>query len=453
MSQKDTEQLLLQAFQEVLRIADPKHSLPIALKDTFPNPIKGNCLVVGGGKASAAMADAFEKYTIEHWPEANVYGHIVTRYDHDVTEPIKDRKIKVSQAGHPMPDISGMNASQHMMQLLDDLQPGDRCIALISGGGSSLLAYPPEGVSLQSLTQLSKELLRSGAPIEEMNVIRKHVSNIQGGRLAQLAMQKGVFLDAFIISDVTGDQPSDIASGPCSPDPSTFVDAMAIFKKFHLDENPLLLEIKEHLHKGVMGKIPDTLKTIEMDPNLVRNHVFATAQKGLQAASDFCLSQGFEVISLGDQITGEARDFALKHTQLIEEKLQISSSKKIAWISGGETTVTIPQGIKGRGGRCSEFLLALLQATQNIGGISALAADTDGIDGTENNAGAFFSPSLRQKSWDENLSIDEHLKSHDAYGFFNAIGGLVITGPTLTNVNDFRIVLIDRNNENNVHTS
>jgi glycerate 2-kinase len=453
MKSHSTEAILQIAFDQVLRIADPKFALPKILQDVFPIPLQGRCLVIGGGKASAAMADAFERYAQENWPQAEVFGHIVTRYDHDVPEPKPNRKITVTQAAHPVPDEAGKAASEHMLNLIRELQPGDHCIALVSGGGSSLLALPPQGIQLESLRLLSQELLRSGAPIEEMNVVRKHVSAIQGGRMAQVAIEQGVAIYAFIISDVTGDEPSDIASGPCAPDPSTFADALGIFEKYHLHEQPQLIEIFNYLKKGVRAEVPETLKSSDLQAGQIQNHVFATAQKGLDAAAQFCREQGYEVISLGDRITGEAKDFARYQKQLMVEKLKISSGKKFAWISGGETTVTIPKGIKGRGGRCSEFLLALMHATQDMHGVSALAADTDGIDGTEHNAGAFFTPALLQRSKDANLDMEHYLDLHDAYGFFEKLGSLVVTGPTLTNVNDFRIVLINPNDETHTYSS
>ena len=444
MTQIQPAQILKQAFGAVLSIADPQKSLPPVLSRTFPNGFDGNCLVVGGGKASASMANAFEKYAAQFWPKAKVYGHVVTRYQHDIPTAPHNRKIRVSQASHPFPDVAGLMASKDIMQLVDGLKPDDLCVGLISGGGSSLLALPSHGMSLQHLTMLSKELLQCGAPIEEINAVRKHVSAIQGGRLAQLAVERGATLRAFIISDVTGDQPSDIASGPCSDDPSTFRDALSILEKYQLHLEPSLFEITQHLQDGILGKIPETLKANDWQCQKIHNDVFATAQKGLDAAAEFCESQGYEVHQLGDQITGESREVARLQADMIRAYLQQSDAKKIAWISGGETTVTIPQGVHGRGGRCTEFLLALMQASKDIQGISALAADTDGIDGTENNAGAFFTPSTWDKLQSYSLDMEKYLDEHDAYGFFFELDHLVMTGPTLTNVNDFRIVLINR---------
>ena len=445
MTQIHPEQILHQAFEEVLNIADPQRSLPTVLSRIFPNGIKGNLLVVGGGKASASMAKAFEQYAAHFWPNAKIYGHVVTRYQHDIPAPHQSRKIKVTQASHPFPDEAGFLASKDIMELVDGLNPGDLCVGLISGGGSSLLALPAKGVSLESLTNLSKELLKCGAPIEEINTVRKHVSAIQGGRLAQRAVERGATLQAFIISDVTGDQPSDIASGPCSHDTSTFQDALGVLEKYQLHLQPSLFEITQHLQAGILGKIPETLKLGDWHCRNIHNEVFATAKKGLDAAAAFCVEQGYEVHQLGDQIMGESREVARSQSDMMRSYLQHSDAKKIAWISGGETTVTIPQGVHGRGGRCTEFLLALMSASKDIQGMSALAADTDGIDGTENNAGAFFTPSIWRKLERLSLDMDQYLVAHDAYGFFSQLDQLVMTGPTLTNVNDFRIVLINRN--------
>ncbi len=438
------EQILHQAFQEVLKIADPQESLPIALAIKFPQGVSGNCLVVGAGKASASMADALERYANVHWPKANLKGHVVTRYGHDVPEPFPNRKITIAEAAHPYPDQAGVEASQRITNLVGALSPGDLCIALISGGGSSLLALPAGQIQLDSLKLLTEELLRCGAPIEEINIVRKHVSDIQGGRLAQLAVSRGATVKAFIISDVVGDQASDIASGPCAPDPSSYFDAVQILEKYGLHTKLELAAIVDYLHKGQDGLYPETLKDSDSECRSIENYVFASAQQGLEAAARYCKEQAYEVHLLGDHISGEAKDFAAKQAQLIRQTLQHSSAKKMAWISGGETTVTIPKGITGQGGRCSEFLLALMQATMDIQGITALAADTDGIDGSEHNAGAFFHEEIRKQCIAKHLDTEHYLITHQAYRFFEQLNALVITGPTLTNVNDFRIVLIDR---------
>jgi hydroxypyruvate reductase len=437
-------QILHEAFHKVLAVADPQKSMPTLLAEIFPNGISGNCLVVGAGKASASMADAFEKYAVKNWSQANIYGHVVTRYGHDVPNPIPNRKIIITEASHPYPDEAGLKASMAIMQLVGNLQENDLCIALISGGGSSLLPLTANHIPIETLQKFTQELLRSGAPIEDINVIRKHVSAIQGGRLAQLATSRGAQVIAMIISDVVGDQASDIASGPCAPDPSTYDDAIQILEKYHLDTHQGLVAIHQHLLEGQQGLHSETLKAEDEICKQIENIVFATAQKGLEAAAEFCRSLGYEVHVLGDRISGESQDIAKNHAALIREHLTNSRANKIAWISGGETTVTIPQGVVGRGGRCSEYLLALMLETFDIKGISALAADTDGIDGSECNAGAYFDSDVRNMCLAKNLNITHYLANHLAYDFFDQLNALVFTGPTLTNVNDFRIVLIDR---------
>lgn len=437
--------VLKQSFAQALSIADPQQSMPGVLRAIFPQGIQGKCLVVGAGKASALMAQTFERYAQEHWPHAEINGQVVTRYGHDVAHPIVNRKILVTQAAHPFPDEAGLQASQRMMQLVNQLQVGDICVALISGGGSSLLPMPAGKITLECLQKLTQALLKCGAPIEEINVVRKHVSAIQGGRLAQVAARRGARVIALIISDVVGDQACDIASGPCAPDPSTYDDAMAILEKYSLQTDPELIQVISHIRQGQQGLQEETLKPEDTLCQMIENHVFATAQKGLEAASQYCQAQGYEVHLLGDRIAGESRVFAQAQAQLIKNARQTSNTKRIAWISGGETTVTIPAGVVGRGGRCSEFLLALLQETIDIPGISALAADTDGIDGSEDNAGAFFHEGIRQQCIKEQIDIEQYLKNHDAYGFFAHFEALLYTGPTLTNVNDYRIVLLDPN--------
>jgi len=437
-------QILHEAFHKVLAVADPQKSMPTLLAEIFPNGISGNCLLVGAGKASASMADAFEKYAVQNWSQANIYGHVVTRYGHDVPNPIPNRKIIITEASHPYPDEAGLKASMAIMQLVGNLQENDLCIALISGGGSSLLPLTANHIPIETLQKFTQELLRSGAPIEDINVIRKHVSAIQGGRLAQLATSRGAQVIAMIISDVVGDQASDIASGPCAPDPSTYDDAIQILEKYHLDTHQGLVAIHQHLLEGQQGLHSETLKVDDEICKQIENIVFATAQKGLEAAAEFCRSLGYEVHVLGDRISGESQDIAKNHAALIREHLTNSRANKIAWISGGETTVTIPQGVVGRGGRCSEYLLTLMLETFDIKGISALAADTDGIDGSECNAGAYFDSDVRNMCLAKNLNITHYLANHLAYDFFDQLNALVFTGPTLTNVNDFRIVLIDR---------
>ena len=446
MSNLDPVEILKQAFNSALSIADPSQSLPRALQGVFPNGLTGRCLVVGAGKAGASMALAFERYAQLNWPDANIEGLVITRYGHNIEDEGVNKKIRIIEAAHPVPDQAGLNASSEMMDLVATLKPGEQLIALISGGGSSLLSLPAGHISIDDLKVLTQQLLRSGAPIEEMNIVRKHLSAIQGGHLAKRAVELGAKVDAFIISDVTGDRPEDIASGPCAADPSTYADAYAVLEKHLLigDDSVIPQSILKHLEFGIRGELDETLKP--NDPSLlhIRNHVFATAAASLEAAANYCRDQGITPVLLGDDITGEAREVAIDHAALVKKMSQGAGalSKPVAIISGGECTVTIPKGVKGRGGRCTEYLLSLFLHTQDELTLSALAADTDGIDGSEDNAGAWFTNETRDIVKENQIDSQKDLDLHDAFGFFKKTNSLLYTGPTLTNVNDFRMILI-----------
>ncbi len=443
MQATSAKQVLFGAYQAALDVADPQIALPKALNDMFPNGLSGNCIVVGAGKASASMADAFEKHVKSHWPDLKYSGVVVTRYEHDVAPPLPNRKIIVRQAAHPVPDQACIHASKEILNCVEALEKDDHLIVLISGGGSSLLTLPVDGLELEDMQRLTQALLRSGAPIEQMNVVRKHLSKIQGGNLARLAVSKGVKVNTLIISDVIGDQPADIASGPCAVDPSTYLDAINILQKYQLDESQISPNILKHLADGLSGEVKETLKDHDVEASNITNEVYATAKQSLLSAAKFCEQNGIHAIVLGDEISGESKEQALIQLEQIQEVLKTKPSQPIALISGGETTVTIPSDIKGRGGRCAEFLLALLDASKGLNNISALAADTDGIDGSENNAGAYFDTEVLIRAEELGLDSQNYLKMHDSFGYFAQAGGLVMTGPTLTNVNDFRILLIN----------
>lgn len=439
MSQQ--ESILKNAFAAALAVADPKKIVPEYLSKIFPvgSEPSGKCLVVGAGKASASMATALEFFAKSHWPHAVLEGVVLTRYGHN--SPTS--QIQIIEAGHPVPDQAGMDGAQEIFRLVGELQAGDILIALISGGGSSLLTLPQAGISIDDMRKTTEALLRSGAPIEEMNVVRKHLSAILGGNLARLAIARGARVEALLISDVTGDAPADIASGPCAPDYSTYQDALDILAKHRLGADAIPGSVLTHLQRGVTGGVPETLKESDLQNAAVSNHVIATAYKSLEAAADYVRTQGYEPVILGDTITGEAQDVGIEQAALARQHLLAETGKPIALISGGECTVTIPNGIKGRGGRCSEYLLSLFAASSDIPNISALAADTDGIDGSEKNAGAWFSSEIRQAGNQQGLIPSRYLDQHDCYGFFAQLDALVETGPTLTNVNDFRIILLD----------
>ena len=431
------ETILKKAFATAVAVADPQIIVPEYLARIFPKgqEPKGMCLVVGAGKASASMASALERHALLNWPDAKLEGTVLTRYGH--SSPTKH--LQIIEAGHPVPDQAGMDGAKAIFDSVNRLGMGDVLIALVSGGGSSLLTLPQNGISIEDMRKTTEALLRSGAPIEEMNVVRKHLSAILGGNLARLAIARGARVEALLISDVTGDLPADIASGPCAPDYSTYQDALNILAKYHLNEETIPASVLNHLNKGHSGEIPETLKEVDLQDAQVKNHVIATAYKSLEAAADYVRTQGYEPIVLGDTITGEAQEVAIEQAVIAQQHL----GKSVALISGGECTVTLPVGIKGRGGRCSEFLLSLFSATDGLSNISALAADTDGIDGSEKNAGAWFTPELRQASKDQGLLPAPYLAAHDCYGFFAQLDALVETGPTLTNVNDFRIILLN----------
>ncbi|AWW45028.1 glycerate kinase [Polynucleobacter paneuropaeus] len=433
--------ILQNAFAAALAVADPQKIVPEYLAKIFANsPPQKKCLIVGAGKASASMASALERFAKQHWPNTELEGIVLTRYGHGSPTEY----IEIIEAGHPVPDQAGMDGAKAILHSVNQLNPGDVLIVLVSGGGSSLLTLPQAGISMEDMRTTTQALLRCGAPIEEMNIVRKHLSAILGGNLARAGMQRGARIEALLISDVTGDQPADIGSGPCAADYSSYQDALAILTKHQLDEISIPASVLNHLQKGLAGLIPETLKEHDLQNAPVRNHVIATAYKSLEAAADYVRSEGYEPIILGDTITGEAKEVGADQAKLAKELIdKHDGSKPLALISGGECTVTLPAGIKGRGGRCSEFLLSLFVETGHISQLAALAADTDGIDGSEKNAGAWFTPELREASISKGINPNEFLGAHDCYGFFAELDALVETGPTLTNVNDFRIILLN----------
>jgi len=265
-----------------------------------------------------------------------------------------------------------------------------------------------------------------------------------GGNLARVAIARGARVEALLISDVTGDSPADIASGPCAADYSTYLDALNILQKYDLDASSIPASVQNHLKQGLAGEKPETLKDADLVDAQVANHVIATAYKSLEAAADYVRTQGYESIILGDTITGEAQEVGIEQAVLARGYVSKGLEKPLALISGGECTVTIPAGVKGRGGRCSEYLLSLFTASKDLPQLAALAADTDGIDGSEKNAGAWFDSAVRECGQVEGLIPEKFLSAHDCYGFFAQLDALVETGPTLTNVNDFRIILLEK---------
>lgn len=421
----DPRQLLTQSFQAAVAAADPLQILPAHL----PAPPAGKTVVVGAGKAAASMALAVE----QHWPSAApLSGLVITRYQHGLLT----NRIKVIEAGHPVPDESGESAAREILRLAKSLGKDDLLLVLVSGGGSALLSLPAAGISMEELKATTRELLRCGAPIQDMNVVRKHLSLIQGGRLA--AACKAQVL-ALVISDVTGDDPTHIASGPCSPDPSTYQDALDIFARYGVKAPSA---VTAHLERGARGEIAETPKPGSKVFVRARTRVIATAQQSLLAAAAFFQAHDIPAVVLGDSVAGEATEVAKVYAALARQ-IRIHGNPfkvPVALISGGECTVTI-RG-KGRGGRCSEFLLSLAVELEGMTDTWALAADTDGIDGSEDNAGAFLSPDALARSRALGMSAKKMLANNDGYGFYEKLGGLVVTGPTRTNVNDYRVILL-----------
>ncbi len=418
--------VLRTSFEAAVAAADPLKIVAVHLP---PAPC-GRVCVVGAGKAAASMARAVEVA----WPEVALEGLVITRYAHG----LPTARIRVIEAGHPVPDEAGAAAAREILARAQSLGAGDLLLALISGGGSSLLALPVPDVPMADLKAVTRELLRCGAPIERMNVVRKHLSQIAGGRLAA-ATQARVL--ALIVSDVTGDAPSDIASGPCAPDPSTYADALAILAR-HGCEVPA--SVRAHLERGARGEIEETPKPGDALFARVENRVIATAHRSLEAAAEVFRAARVTPVILGDTITGEAREVAKVMAALVREirTYRQPFAPPVALISGGECTVTIPPGVQGRGGRCSEFLLSLAVELDGMPNVHALAADTDGIDGSEDNAGAWLAPDSIARADARGVAARAALDAHDAWGFFAAADALIRTGPTRTNVNDYRAILI-----------
>jgi glycerate 2-kinase len=436
-------------FLEHLFLVAVKRALPLHNTAAFlpapPSPESGGrTIVLGAGKAGGAMAQAVEAL----WPaDAPLSGLVVTRYGHTpLRPPGLAQRIEVVEASHPVPDAAGLAAAERIISMAQGLTENDLVLCLISGGGSALLTLPADGISLAEKQRVNKALLHSGANIGEMNCVRKHLSRIKGGRLALACAPARVV--TLTISDVPGDDPSVIASGPTVADASSCADALAILKRYRIDIQASLVELLQSgaletpkaqhpafSHKGVGNPV----------------HLIATPQQSLQAAAEAARAAGIDACILSDEMEGESREVGKVQAAMARAvaKGEGAFKKPCVILSGGETTVTVcqqPEGTarenRGRGGRAAEFCLGLALALQGQNGVYALAADTDGIDGTEDNAGAFVSPDTLQRAAQSGLKIADHLDRNDAYGFFKPLGDLIVTGPTHTNVNDFRVLLI-----------
>ena len=391
----------------------------------LPAAPKGRTVVVGAGKAAAAMAHAVE----QHWP-GPLGGLVVTRYGHGV--PCE--RIEVVEASHPVPDAAGARAAERILESVKGLTSDDLVLCLVSGGASALLALAAPGLTLADKQQVNKALLKCGATISEMNCVRKHLSAIKGGRLADAAYPARVV--TLVISDVPGDDVSIIGSGPTVPDPTSFADARAVFEKYKLEMSP-----------AVAARLASKDETPKPgDPRFARAEtiLIARPQDALEAAASVARAAGYQPVILSDSLEGEARDVALVHAGIARQIVNHGQPQPApaALLSGGETTVSLRGS--GRGGRNAEFLLALVVALDGHPGIHAIACDTDGIDGTEDNAGAIAGPDSLARGRTKGLDAKAMLANNDGYGFFAGIGDLVVTGPTRTNVNDFRVILVER---------
>jgi hydroxypyruvate reductase len=416
----EARDLLRRLFAAAIDAARPELCLPPHL----PPPPKGRTIVVGAGKAAAAMAAALEA----HW-SAPLEGLVVTRYGHGTAT----RRIEVVEARHPVPDSAGQAAAARILASVRGLTADDLVIALISGGGSALMALPAGEVSLADKQAVNRALLGCGADIGEMNCVRRHLSAIKGGRLAQAAFPARVV--SLMISDVPGDDPAVIASGPTAADPTTLADARAVLAKYAIAPPPA---VAAHLND------PASETPKPGDPRLSRvtNKLIATPQQSLQAAAELARASGYAALILGDALEGEAREVARVLAGMARacRRHGHPAPAPVALISGGETTVTVRGA--GRGGRNVEFLLALALALQGEPGIHALAGDTDGVDGAEEVAGAIIGPDTLARAAAAGLDAKQMLAQNAAHPFFAALDDQVITGPTLTNVNDFRAILI-----------
>ena len=425
MTSPDPEGLLRDLFAAALSAANPLIAVPPHLPAP---PREGRTLVVGAGKAAAAMAKAVE----DHWPgplDERFGGLVVTRYGHGLA----CRHIEVVEAAHPVPDAAGRRAAERILALVDGLTRDDLVLCLISGGGSALLALPAPGITLEDKQAVGRALLKSGATITEMNCLRKHLSAIKGGHLAAAAAPAQIV--SLLISDVPGDDPAVIASGPTVPDPTTFAEARAILERQGITPPSA---VARHLEAAE----EETPKP--GDPRLARAEalVVARPRDALEKAAAAARAAGIAPVILGDAIEGEAREVATEMAGTARQAARHGrpAAAPCVLLSGGETTVTV-RG-RGRGGRNLEFLLSLAMALDGLRGVHAIACDTDGIDGSEDNAGAVIGPETLARARALGLDPAGRLADNDGYGFFSALGDLVMTGPTRTNVNDFRAVLV-----------
>ena len=410
-------------FDAAIAAASPRVCLTPYLAEL--EPPKGHTLVIGAGKAAAAMAKAVE----DSWPGA-LAGLVVTRDGYEVPTS----RIECVAAKHPVPDERGRAAAGRMLEMVRGLSADDLVVALISGGGSALLTAPAPGLSLADKQAVNRALLASGAPIGEMNVVRKHLSAIKGGRLALAARPARIV--TYLISDVPGDDPGVIASGPTVADASTYAEALAVLAKYRIDPPEA---VRAHLEAGAAGRVEETPKPGDPRLSHASTVMTVTPMRALEAVADVARREGYEPVILGDAIEGLARDVAREHAGRVRDLA--GRGRRVALISGGETTVEV-RG-KGRGGRNVEYLLALALELDGRPGVWSLAGDTDGVDGIEDVAGARIAPDTLARARAAGLDARARLEDNDGHGFFEALGDSIVTGPTRTNVNDCRISLIE----------
>ncbi|MDQ1815416.1 glycerate kinase [Massilia sp. CCM 9210] len=413
--------LLLQLFHSALAAVDPL----AVLAPHLPPPPKGRTIVIGAGKAAARMAQAVE----QHW-QGGIAGLVATRYGHGAPT----RYIDVIEAGHPVPDDASTTAAQRMLALVRGLGEDDLVLCLMSGGGSALLSLPAPGITLDEKRELTRRLLASGAPIGEINCVRRHLSAIKGGRLALACHPARVV--TLVVSDVPGDDPAVVASGPTIPDGSRAADALAVLGKYGIAVSPAVRAVLEDA----------ALAAPAIDDARLRGNravVIASAQHALDAAASAARAAGYTPLILSGCMEGEAREVAIVHAGIARQVAGYGQpvAAPCVILSGGETTVTVRGG--GRGGRNAEFLLALAIALKGMAGVHAIACDTDGIDGTEDNAGALLDPQSLARAALGGVDAGARLRDNDGYSFFAALGDLVMTGPTRTNVNDLRAILVE----------
>lgn len=430
----DPQDLLRRMMDAAIAAADPAQCLPPHLLPLARAKHTGRTVVIGAGKAAASMAAAVESLFAAEAPDCPLEGLVVTRYGHGC--PTK--RIEVVEASHPVPDAAGRDGAKRILELVSGLSAEDRVIALISGGGSALLTLPAEGVSLEDKQAVNRDLLKSGATIHEMNAVRKHLSAIKGGRLAAAAAPAS--LHAFLISDVPGDDPDVIASGPTVADTSTLADAKAVLRKYGITP-------PGGVARGLDDPALETPKPGDAVLGKAETVMAARPQASLEAAAEIARAVGVTPVILGDAIEGESRDVATVMAGIAAQVARHGqpATAPCVLLSGGETTVTVRGN--GRGGRNAEFLCAFAVTVKRrmpelADRIAALACDTDGIDGTEDNAGALFVPGDLARAEGAGIDLVAHLENNDGYGAFAALDRLIVTGPTLTNVNDFRAVLI-----------